>query len=406
MNEEEIYNEEQEREDEIDNYNQNEENSYDNGNQNEFIDNIENQNENENENDNELNSKNENLKNVDVDAENIKMIQGINSINNIKNQNIQNLNQNENENENQYDIEENIDINNNKNFSNDFYEINNVNIVNKQIKQNPDEIMNDLLLKIRQIKGTRAIKKNDISNKNDLNMDNYKINKNLNLKNNNNQQNNKNEYIGNISINNQIIQNNPKMKEIANLIKDYNQDKKNDDNIQINFYNNNQINILKPDVFFNNNQKKQNNEEENYDTLYQNRHYISIIDGKAIINGQRINVNSGFNTMKNNMNKKFDFGDFNINKNTIKKNRYNNNYMFGFGKDRNSFLENKNNLDFKLKNIKKNYRNNINNNENSKNNYRIFSKNNFFSKEFYNEELNKINDDLFNKNYEILNIRK
>ena len=266
--------------------------------------------------------------------------------------------------------------------------------------------MNDLLLKIRQIKGTRAIKKNDISNKNDLNMDNYKINNNLNLKNNNNQQNNKNEYIGNININNQIIQNNPKMKEIANLIKDYNQDKKNDDNIQINFYNNNQINILKPDVFFNNNQKKQNNEEENYDTLYQNRHYISIIDGKAIINGQRINVNSGFNTMKNNMNKKFDFGDFNINKNTIKKNRYNNNYMFEFGKDRNSFLENKNNLDFKLKNIKKNYRNNINNNENSKNNYRIFSKNNFFSKEFYNEELNKINDDLFNKNYEILNIRK
>ena len=36
-------------------------------------------------------------------------------------------------------------------------------------------------------------------------------------------------------MNNQIIQNNPKMKEIANLIKDYNQDKNVNDNIQINF---------------------------------------------------------------------------------------------------------------------------------------------------------------------------
>ena len=45
------------------------------------------------------------------------------------------------------------------------------------------------------------------------------------------------------------------------------------------------------------NQRKQNNEEYNIDNSNnQNKHYISIIDGKAIINGQRINVNSGFQT--------------------------------------------------------------------------------------------------------------
>ena len=194
------------------------------------------------------------------------------------------------------------------------------------------------------------------------------------------------------------------MKEIAYLIKDYSQDKNNSDNIQLNFYNNNQINILKPDVFFNmGNQRKQNNEEYNIDNSNnQNKHYISIIDGKAIINGQRINVNSGFQTTPNSnfMDKKIDFGNFNFNgdKNGSKN-------LFNFENDRRSiFLENKFNLDFKLQNMKKKY--SFNNIENSKNNYKRFSKNNFFTKEFYNEELDKINDNLFNMNNDKFKIRK
>ena len=123
------------------------------------------------------------------------------------------------------------------------------------------------------------------------------------------------------------------MKEVAYLIKDYNLDKNKNNNIQLNFYNNNQINILKPDVFFNmSNQKKQNNDELNIgNTNNQNKHYISIIDGKAIINGQRINVNSGFQTTPNNtfVDKKFTFVDFNFNNN---KNRNKN--IFNFENER------------------------------------------------------------------------
>ena len=271
-----------------------------------------------------------------------------------------------------------------------------------QMKTNPDEVMNDLLFKIRKFKGNRNNQKNNVADKNELTMNNdlkilQRTIKNERLKT------YKNEYIGKLNINNQIIQNNPKMKELANLIKVYNQDKNKNDNIQINFYKNNQINILKPDVFFNmGNQKKKNSEDYNFENSNnQNKHYISIIDGKAIINGQRINVNSGFqNTPQNNnlFEKKQNFYDIN------KYYKTRNKFLFDFDDRKGSFLENKNNLDFKLKNLKKNYR--FNNIENSKNNYKFFSKNNFFTKEFYNEELSKINENLFNMSNERIKIGK
>ena len=388
---EELYNESQEGEEELNDDNQNEENSYDNGNQ---IRNLENENYDNNE---ELqNSKNKILKNFQNEEDNLKIIQGINSFNNIGNKNI-NLDDNEKQ-YNQYNI---INNDNNENRQPNFININeNNNINNARVQTNPDEIMNELLFKIRKLKGSRTMKKSDITNTNEINLNNnfemlqrtiksdkFKINK--------------NEYIGKINMNNQIIQNNPKMKEIAHLIKDYNnQDKNKNDNMQINFYNNNQINILKPDVFFNmGNQKKQNNDENNYEASNtQNKYYISIIDGKAIVNGQRINVNSQYQSTPQNNNlfdRKINF-NYNVN---------NNKYLFNLDNDRkSSFMENRRDTNFKLQNLKQNYR--FNNIENSKNNNKLFSKINFFNKEFYKEELNKIDDSLFNINNEKYKIRK
>ena len=396
--EEEMYNESQEREEEMNNYIQNDDNSYDNGNQNQALENENDLNE-ENEINNERlqNSKNKFKKNFENEEENSEIIQGINSINNIG---IKNINQNLKEEQNEYDIKDNNNYNNNENIGPNYM---NMNMKNKPINTTPDDVMNELLFKIRKLKGNRTMQKSDVINSNELNVNNdfNKLQRTIKT---DKIKINKNEYLGKLNMNNQIIQNNPKMKEIAYLIKDYNQDKNNSDNIQLNFYNNNQINILKPEVFFNmGNQRKQNNEEYNIDNSNnQNKHYISIIDGKAIINGQRINVNSGFQTTPNSnfMDKKIGFGNFNFNGN---KNRSKN--LFNFENDRRSiFLENKFNLDFTLQNMKKKY--SFNNIENSKNNYKRFSKNNFFTKEFYNEELDKINDNLFNMNNDKFKIRK
>ena len=254
-----------------------------------------------------------------------------------------------------------------------------------------------LLFKIKKLKGNRTMKKSDIINSNEFNLNNnFEILKKA-VKN-DKYTINKNEYIGNLNMNNQIIQNNPKMKEIANLIKDYNQDKNVNDNIQINFYNNNQINIIKPNVFFNMSNQKKQNKENNYDNSNGlNKYYISIIDGKAIVNGQRINANSGFQTTPHNnlFEKRIDFND-------ISKN--NNKNLFNYEEDRRtSFFENKNKIDFKLPNLKRNYNFNI---KNSKNNFKTFTKTNLFTREFYNEELNKIDDSLFNINKERYKIRK
>ena len=403
-NEEELGNESQEGEEEMNNYNHNEDNSYDNGNQNQNI-------ENENENDiNDLNDINnerlQNLKtkfqkNFENEEENSEIIQGINSLNNIGQKN---PNQNLNEEQNEYDIKENNNFNDENiepNYMNMNLNENNNN--SKPFTSSPDDIMNELLFKIRKLKGNRTMQKSDIINSNEININND-LNKLQRTIKNDKINSNKNEYLGKLNMNNQIIQNNPKMKEVAYLIKDYNQDKNKNDNIQLNFYNNNQINILKPDVFFNmGNQKKQNNDEFNIDnTNNQNKHYISIIDGKAIINGQRINVTSGFQTTPNSnfVDRKINFGNFNFNNN---KNRNKN--LFNFENERRSFfVDNKINLDFKIQNMKKKY--SFNNIENSKNNYKRYYKNSFFTKEFYNEELNKINENLFNINNERFNIKK
>ena len=393
--EEEMYNVSQERDEEINEYNQNEENSYDNGNQ---IKHQENEDENYENNEELQNSKNKNFKNFKNEEDNNEIIQGINSFNYLINKNID-VEDNENEIENLHDkynqfnnqnINNNINKNNQKQFLN---EIDN----NDQTQASPNTIMNDLLFKIKKLKGNRTMKKSDIINSNEFNLNNnFEILKKA-VKN-DKYTINKNEYIGNLNMNNQIIQNNPKMKEIANLIKDYNQDKNVNDNIQINFYNNNQINIIKPNVFFNMSNQKKQNKENNYDNSNGlNKYYISIIDGKAIVNGQRINVNSGFQTTPHNnlFEKRIDFND-------ISKN--NNKNIFNYDEDRRtSFFENKNKIDFKLPNLKRNYNFNI---KNSKNNFKTFTKTNLFTREFYNEELNKIDDSLFNINKERYKIRK
>ena len=393
--EEEMYNVSQERDEEINEYNQNEENSYDNGNQ---IKHQENEDENYENNEELQNSKNKNFKNFKNEEDNNEIIQGINSFNYLINKN-NDVEDNENEIENLHDkynqfnnqnINNNINKNNQKQFLN---EIDN----NDQTQASPNTIMNDLLFKIKKLKGNRTMKKSDIINSNEFNLNNnFEILKKA-VKN-DKYTINKNEYIGNLNMNNQIIQNNPKMKEIANLIKDYNQDKNVNDNIQINFYNNNQINIIKPNVFFNMSNQKKQNKENNYDNSNGlNKYYISIIDGKAIVNGQRINVNSGFQTTPHNnlFEKRIDFND-------ISKN--NNKNLFNYDEDRRtSFFENKNKIDFKLPNLKRNYNFNI---KNSKNNFKTFTKTNLFTREFYNEELNKIDDSLFNINKERYKIRK
>lgn len=393
--EEEMYNVSQERDEEINEYNQNEENSYDNGNQ---IKHQENEDENYENNEELQSSKNKNFKNFKNEEDNNEIIQGINSFNYLINKNID-VEDNENEIENLHDkynqfnnqnINNNINKNNQKQFLN---EIDN----NDQTQASPNTIMNDLLFKIKKLKGNRTMKKSDIINSNEFNLNNnFEILKKA-VKN-DKYTINKNEYIGNLNMNNQIIQNNPKMKELANLIKDYNQDKNVNDNIQINFYNNNQINIIKPNVFFNMSNQKKQNKENNYDNSNGlNKYYISIIDGKAIVNGQRINVNSGFQTTPHNnlFEKRIDFND-------ISKN--NNKNLFNYDEDRRtSFFENKNKIDFKLPNLKRNYNFNI---KNSKNNFKTFTKTNLFTREFYNEELNKIDDSLFNINKERYKIRK
>ena len=252
--------------------------------------------------------------------------------------------------------------------------------------------MNELLNKIRKIKESRA-KSNNVfendKNKGNNNNNNRDSLLNIGLEKTKSKK-IKNEYLGKLNINNQLIQNNPKMKELANLLKEYNRDKNENDKIQINFYNNNQINIVKPEVFFNNNNSRNKNINY-YDKNYENKHYISVIDGKAIINGQRINVNSGlYTTAKNNIK------DKKINFNEIKKNK-----IFDFNNDK--FTEKRwskdNNLDFKLNNLNNlnseiNFK--INNSNDNKNRLSKVSKTSFLTKDYYNEELSKINDSLFN----------
>ena len=192
------------------------------------------------------------------------------------------------------------------------------------------------------------------------------------------------------------------MKELANLLKEYNQEKNQNDKMQITFDNNNQINIVKPEVFFNNynNSKIINNDynEQNY----QKKYYISAIDGKAIVNGQRIDVNSGFKNNQNNF-----INNFNLNDNKA---------FFDFNNEK--FMEKRkyyknwgSNLDFQLNNL--NFSNNNENNfkkadlgNDNKVEFKKIPKYNFLSKDYYNEKLNKINDSLFNMDKNLNKLKK
>ena len=389
----ELYNEEDEKEEENE-YFQNQENGNDNGENIDFT----------------INQKGENIQdskkikilqnNLNYGDEYNDIIQGINSINNVENKNL-NMNMNMNDEENQFENEEN-----NKNEKNEYQYINqnflNINENSNNDINSKDELMNELLFKIQKIKENRAKNNNKFANDtNKLDKANNKDNLiNLGLEKTKNKK-NKYEYIGKLNLNNQVINKNPKMKELVNLIKDYTRDKNENDKMQINFDNNNQINILKPEAFFNSHNTKNIN-ADNYDKDYKGKYYISAIDGKAIVNGQRIDVNRGIQLADNNLNnKKININDFNNNKNNLfdfnnnkfldKKNKFNNsNQIWNTG----------NNLDFKLNNL--NFVNNnekskiLNNENNNKIEFKKINKNNFLSKDYYKEELDKINNSLFN----------
>ena len=399
----ELYNEEDEKEEENE-YFQNQENGNDNGENIDFT----------------INQKGENIQdskkikilqnNLNYGDEYNDIIQGINSINNVENKNL-NMNMNINDEENQIENEEN-----NKNEKNEYQYINqnflNINENSNNDINSKDELMNELLFKIQKIKEKRAKNNNKVANDTNkldkinnkdnliiLGLEKTKIKK------------YKNEYNAKLNLNNQVFNKNPKMKELVNLIKDYTRDKNENDKMQINFDNNNQINILKPEAFFNNHNTKNVN-ANSYDKDYKGKYYISVIDGKAIVNGQRIDVNRGFQLADNNLNnKKINNNDYNNNKNYLfdfntnkfldKKNKFNNsNQIWNIG----------NNLDLKLNNM--NFVNNnekskiLNNESNNKIEFKKINKNNFLSKDFYKEELDKINNSLFNIDRNLKKLKK
>ena len=312
----------------------------------------------------------------------------IQGINNIGNKDI-NINQEEN----QFDIEEN---NIKTNYKNDYDYLNNnllnLNEVNND-ENSQDNLMNELLFKIRKIKEKRK-------NKNSTYNDTCKVNNIDNLKNmvfDKTKNKNRNEFFGKLNINNQIFQNNPKMKELANLLKDYSKEKNENDKIQINFYNtNNQINIIKPEVFFNNNNNKNKNIDY-YNKNIENKHYISVIDGRAIINGKRIKMKNGFQNADNNLkNYQSNFIEFN-----------NKNNLFEFNNEKildKKFNFNNNNFNFKLNNNGNFFK--MNKENENKVEFKKMNKNNCFNKDYYNEELNKINDSLFNMDNTLNKLKK
>ena len=339
--------------------------------------------------------------NLQFEDDNNDIVQGINLINKKEANTSQRKEQFENEKNNRSTEKEKNEYDYNY-VNHNFLNINeNTNPINEPNTQ--DELINELLIKIHKIKEKRAKsnnKKFDEANKiNDLNNIDNKINIDLDKT---KVKKNKNEFIGKLNISNQVFQNNPKMKELANLLKEYNQEKNQNDKMQITFDNNNQINIVKPEVFFNNynNSKIINNDynEQNY----QKKYYISAIDGKAIVNGQRIDVNSGFKNNQNNF-----INNFNLNDNKA---------FFDFNNEK--FMEKRkyyknwgSNLDFQLNNL--NFSNNNENNfkkadlgNDNKVEFKKIPKYNFLSKDYYNEKLNKINDSLFNMDKNLNKLKK
>ena len=379
--EKELYKEEGENGEEENEYIQNEENG------NESIENDENIQNNED----EQNSKNKNLLNNNpiFDDDNNGIVQGINLIGNIGDKNI---NINKEENKFIYENKKNLNIENEKNNNENDYMNKYFLNINKNTNSNndlnsPEQLMKEILFKINRIKENRAKSSNKI-NKQNIDKDMRLGFEKTKIKNNN-----KNEYIGKLNINNQVFQNNPKMKELVNILKDYNKDKNENDNdkIQLNFYNTDQINIIKPEIIFNNMSNLKNKNIDCYNKNNEIKYYVSAIDGKAIVNGQRLDVKNEFQLINDNLKNKnvlFDFVDDNFMEKT---NKFKNDQkMWNTGK----------NLDFKLntfnffkknENLLKTIRETDNRKE-----FKKITKNNFLSKDFYNEELNKINNSLFN----------
>ena len=399
--EKELYKEEENGEKESE-YIQNEDN------ENEIIENQESIQNNGDENEDNQNSKNKNLldNNPIVDDDN-DIIKGINLIGNIGKKDI-NIYKEKNEfiyNNKKYVNNENEKNNNEYDYMNKYNLNININQNSNKDLNSPEQLMKEILFKINRFKENRAKSSNKINKK--------KIDKEINLgfqktkiKNNNN------EYIGKLNINNQVVQNNPKMKELVNILKDYNKDKNENDKIQLNFYNTNQINIIKPEIIFNNMNNFKNKNIDCYNKKNEEKYYISAIDGKAIINGQRLEVKNELQLMNDNLkNKKLYFNDFNDNKNEL--------FYFindNFMEKRNKLENNKkiwntgNNLDFKLNNFNfskknENFLKTMKESDNKKEIKKI-NKNNFLSKDFYNEELNKINNSLFNIDNKMYKLNK
>lgn len=393
-NQEELYNEEGERNEEENEFVQNEENGNDNG-----------------ENEDILNQQgeieqNKNFNNQMYEEENNDIIQGINSIKRIENKNL-----NENENENEFENEDkniNININNAKNefdYNNNFLNIN-----ENTDGDNLGDLMNDILSKIHKLKENRTQKNNNFESAPDKISNTNTFDSMINSGTDKTKIKNKSDYIGKLNINNKVFQNNPKMKELANLLKDYNQDKNENDKMQINFYNNNKIDIIKPEAFFSTKNSAKTKNIDFYEKNFEKKHYISVIDGKAIIKGQRINVDGGFKMAQNDFkNKKLNFKDdknifdFNIDKLNEKKDKLNHYAKFG---------ETDNNLDFQLNNFNYSKNNEIKYRpkkvkvEDNKVDFRVLPKRSFFTKDYYNEELNKINNSLFSLDKDTSKLKK
>ena len=316
----------------------------------------------------------------------------------------------------------------------------NENFFNNDIKE---DALTDILNKIHKIRETKT--QNNISNilgeNNNNNMKNNNLNdienilnaglekiksgiRENNNTNNNNQKtyqkisvNKNNKY--NFNINKQIVQNNPKMKELIDILKVYTYDNNSKNN------NNDYKNISKPDEFFNNNKssKRQQiyfNEISNY---HDNKHYVSCIDGKAIINGQRKeiflctnNSNKILNSSKNNINNSrlFEYPGKKLN---LKKNNFFSNEVNSLDINVDSFVNNKRNKST-CKIMKRNNtteynllgklnlcNNGIRNGSRRKNemtegeklNFKVNLKKDFLSKNYFKEELRRIKTGLYNK---------
>ena len=222
-----------------------------------------------------------------------------------------------NENDNKYNINNflNIDINNNINNINDNKKY------SKKISSKKDGILSNLLDKIKGIKEKRQQNINENLNNNnnscsklekldqELVLGLEKLSNNINNNINNEYSNNTNKDNQNKRIEFQI-QNNPKLKEIFCMINDDNCTNQNNKNIQkikgFNYGLGGTNDILK---YFNtkNNIITSLKKRKNYNND-NNKYYVSCIDGKAIINGTRkdINIFNSKNILNNFRNHKID----------------------------------------------------------------------------------------------------